>query len=182
MIDPEHELPRRWAAVGAHNHTSPGGDVLGAQVDSSRRDCGAAPHRSGHGIPREAALVSMRRRWLVDPASIFFGSLAVLTLALVAVLVTATVSVGRINSSSKHAFVEQALPVTAQVRGLLLALVNEETSVRGYIVTGDLANLAPYRAGRHQAVADLAALDRFALDPQEIQPLLRQARSEIAAI
>src|SRR5207249_9049634 len=77
---------------------------------------------------------------------------------------------------------QQALPVTAQVRGLLLALVNEETSVRGYIVTGDPRNLEPYRLGRRQAAADLAALDRFSRTHPEFQPLLRQARSEIAAI
>ena len=123
-----------------------------------------------------------RPDWLVDPAGIFFGSLAVLTLALIAVLVTSIVSVGRINASSKQTFVQQALPVTAQVRGLLLALVNEETSVRGYIVTGDPRNLEPYRLGRRQAAADLAALDRFSRTHPEFQPLLRQARSEIAAI
>ena len=100
-----------------------------------------------------------RPGWLVDPAGIFFGSLAVLTLALIAVLVTSIVSVGRINASSKQTFVQQALPVTVQVRGLLLALVNEETSVRGYIVTGDPRNLEPYRVGRRQAAADLAALE-----------------------
>src|SRR2546425_8386236 len=104
------------------------------------------------------------RRWLLDPASVFFGSLAVLMIALGAVLVTSVVSVGRINASSKHTFVQQALPVTAQVRGLLLALVNEETAVRGYIVTGESRNLTSYRSGRRQAAQDLAALDRFSVN------------------
>jgi signal transduction histidine kinase len=123
-----------------------------------------------------------RPGWLVDPAGIFFGSLAALTLALIAVLVTSIVSVGRINASSKRTFVQQALPVTAQVKGLLLALVNEETSVRGYIVTGDPRNLQPYRLGRTQAATDLAALDRFSATHPEFRPLLQRARREIAAI
>ena len=122
------------------------------------------------------------RRWLLDPASVFFGSLAVLMIALGAVLVTSIVSVGRINASSKHTFVQQALPVTAQVRGLLLALVNEETAVRGYIVTGDPRNLTPYGSGRRQAAQDLAALDRFSVHQPQFRPLLERARREIAAV
>ncbi|HEY2936026.1 MAG TPA: ATP-binding protein [Gaiellaceae bacterium] len=122
------------------------------------------------------------RRWLLDPASVFFGSLAVLMIALGAVLVTSVVSVGRINASSKHTFVEQALPVTAQVRGLLLALVNEETAVRGYIVTGDPRNLTSYWSGRRQAARDLAALERFSVGQPQFRPLLERARREIAAV
>jgi signal transduction histidine kinase len=122
------------------------------------------------------------RRWLLDPASVFFGSLAVLMIALGAVLVTSVVSAGRINASSKHTFVQQALPVTAQVRGLLLALVSEETAVRAYIVTGEQRNLAPYRDGRRQAASELAALDRFAGNEPQFRPLLQRARHEIAAL
>src|SRR5262249_33426853 len=111
-------------------------------------------------------------RWLLDPASVFFGSLAVVMVVLVAVLATSMVTVGRINESSKHTFVEQALPVTAQVRGLLLALVNEETAVRGYIVTGEAQNLVTYRSGRKEAAQNLAALERFASDQPRFRPLL----------
>jgi signal transduction histidine kinase len=123
-----------------------------------------------------------RPRLLLDPAGIFFGSLALVSLVLVAVLVTSIVSAGRINASSKRTFVRQALPVTAHVRGLQLALLNEETSVRGYIVTGDPRNLEPYRLGRRQASADLAALERFARTHTEFGPLLQRARREIAAV
>src|SRR5262245_63874778 len=101
---------------------------------------------------------------------------------LVAVLATAMVTVGRINASSKHTFVEQALPVTAQVRGLLLALVNEETAVRGYIVTGEAQNLDVYRSGRREAQQNLTALQRFADDQPRFRPLLDRARGEIAAV
>jgi signal transduction histidine kinase len=121
-------------------------------------------------------------RWLLDPASVFFGSLAVVMVVLVAVLATAMVTVGRINSSSKHTFVEQALPVTAQVRGLLLALVNEETAVRGYIVTGEDQNLDAYRTGRGEAQQNLAALERFSASHPEFRPLLDKARGEISAV
>jgi signal transduction histidine kinase len=121
-------------------------------------------------------------RWLLDPGRIFFASFAIVSLVLVIVVVTSIVTVGRINDSSKRTFVRQALPVTAQVRGLLLALVNEETSVRGYVITGDPRNLEPYREGRAMAAADLAALDRFSRSHPEFGPPLRQARREIAAI
>jgi signal transduction histidine kinase len=127
-------------------------------------------------------LSTRSRRWLLDPSRIFFMSLAVLSLVLVAVVVTSIVTVGRINDSSKRTFVRQALPVTAQVRGLLLALVNEETSVRGYVITGDPRNLVPYQMGRAEAAADLAALDRFSKNHPEFGPPLRQARAQIAAI
>ena len=120
--------------------------------------------------------------WLLDPAGIFFASLAVLSFVLIAALVTSIVSVGRINASSKRTFVQQALPITAHVRGLLLALANEETSVRGYIVTGDPRNLEPYRTGRQQAAHELAALQRFEETHPELRPLLQQASRQIAAI
>jgi signal transduction histidine kinase len=120
------------------------------------------------------------RRWLLDPAGIFFVSLAVLSLVLIAVLVTSVVTVGRISGSSQRNFVQQALPVTAEVRGLLLALVNEETSVRGYIISGDPQNLDLYGSGRRKAAADLALLERFSVGHPDFQPLLRRARSEIA--
>jgi signal transduction histidine kinase len=120
--------------------------------------------------------------WLLDPAGILFASLAVLSFVLIAVLVTSIVSVGRINASSKRTFVQQALPITAHVRGLLLALANEETSVRGYIVTGDPRNLEPYRLGRRQASQELAALQHFEDTRPELRPLLEQARQQIAAI
>jgi signal transduction histidine kinase len=120
------------------------------------------------------------RRWLLDPAGIFFASLAVLSLVLIAVLVTSVVTVGRINGSSQRNFVQQALPVTAEVRGLLLGLVNEETSVRGYIISGDPRNLDLYRSGRQDAAADLALLERFSVGHPDFRPLLRRARSEIA--
>src|SRR3954447_17346061 len=123
-----------------------------------------------------------RRRLLFDPASVFFGSLAVVMLVLVAVLVTAILVVGRINSSSQHAFVEQALPVRGHVRGLLLALVNEETAVRGYIVTGDKRNLTPYENGRRDAKRHLAALDRFSAEQAQFRPLLARARRQIATV
>jgi signal transduction histidine kinase len=123
-----------------------------------------------------------RRRLLFDPASVFFGSLAVVMLVIVAVLVTAIVVVGRINSSSQHTFVDQALPVRAQVRGLLLALVNEETAVRGYIVTGDQRNLTPYENGRREARRNLTALERFSADQPEFRPLLARARRQIADV
>jgi signal transduction histidine kinase len=120
------------------------------------------------------------RRWLLDPAGIFFASLAVLSLVLIAVLVTSVVTVGRINGSSQRNFVQQALPVTAEVRGLLLGLVNEETSVRGYIISGDPRNLDLYRSGRQDAAADLVLLERFSVGHPDFRPLLRRARGEIA--
>ena len=61
-------------------------------------------HGSNHIASRFWSVAS--RRWLLDPASVFFGSLAVLMIALGAVLVTSVVSVGRINASSKHTFVQ----------------------------------------------------------------------------
>jgi signal transduction histidine kinase len=120
--------------------------------------------------------------WLVDPAGIFFASLAVLSFVLIAVLVTAIVSVGRINASSKRTFVQQALPISGHVRGLLVAVANEETSVRGYSISGDPRNLEPYQRGRQQATQELAALQRFEETHPELRPLLERASRQIAAI
>ncbi len=121
-------------------------------------------------------------RWLRDPAWILFASLAVLTAVLIAVTITAILSIDRINQSAKQKFVDEALPTTTQVQDLLLSLVNEETGVRGYIVSGDPRSLGPYTEGRRNAQRDLAALQRFAERHPAFRAPLQTARTQIGAI
>ena len=47
-------------------------------------------------------------------------------------------------------------------------MLNQETGIRGYIVTGDGSSLQPYRSGRARVVQDLAALRQLAKRRPEI--------------
>jgi serine phosphatase RsbU (regulator of sigma subunit)/CHASE3 domain sensor protein len=70
----------------------------------------------------------------------------------------ALIAVNRVNSSATRHYVNDALPLQQTVQDLVLQLVNEETSVRGYLITGRATSLDTYRAARPKAVIDLAQL------------------------
>ena len=129
-----------------------------------------------------AADLRRRSRRPSDPARVLFSSVALLGVVVAAVMVTGVVSIGQLNESSRRNFVRDALPATSHAHDLMLSLVNEETGVRGYIVTGNPQNLRPYHEGRRNAPKDLAALAGFAQRDPPLQPLLGRARGEIREI
>src|SRR4051794_30960277 len=59
---------------------------------------------------------------------------------------------------AKDDIVMDALPVNNAARDILLQMVNEETGVRGYLISGNEDALAPYRQGRRTLQEDLAFL------------------------
>ncbi len=99
-----------------------------------------------------------------------------------AVLLAAVFALERINSSSQRLFVEDAIPLTGHVHDLVLQMVNQETAVRGYLLTGDPASLEPYASGRVAAEADLNAIEPFLAEHPELTRLIARARLQIAAV
>ncbi|HEX5191088.1 MAG TPA: ATP-binding protein [Streptosporangiaceae bacterium] len=64
-------------------------------------------------------------------------------------------------------------PAARSARNVLVSLLNEETGVRGYLLTGEQSFLQPYRQGMRQAAADLRSLHGLV----DSYPDLRQRQS-----
>ncbi len=68
-------------------------------------------------------------------------------------------------------------PAADHTTDLLASLVNEETGVRGYILTGQTSFLRPFRMGTASATADVAALHRLIDDYPRLRRDLRAVQS-----
>src|SRR4051812_43025240 len=85
-------------------------------------------------------------------------TLVVLLLLLAALLATGMSAIWRLYQSADSRYVEQALPLRTATRDIVLQMVNEETAVRGYMITGNRASLDSYFAGRYGVTTDLATI------------------------
>jgi two-component system, OmpR family, phosphate regulon sensor histidine kinase PhoR len=120
---------------------------------------------------RDLALVAERRTRLA------LGTLLMLLLALAGI---AVLSSGRLYRSSEDQYVKEAIPLRSNARDIVLQMVNEETAVRGYLITGRRDSLGPYERARPAVAADLATLDRLAKRRPEIGGNVDAARSFVA--
>ncbi|WP_028067688.1 methyl-accepting chemotaxis protein [Solirubrobacter soli] len=91
-----------------------------------------------------------------------FAGFGLVLLVLVAAIGVGARSAGKVNSDAQEAFAADAIPLKALASDLLTQMVNEETGVRGYLITADESSLDPYNAGREAVKADL----------EKMQPLL----------
>ena len=91
----------------------------------------------------------------------------------------ALIAVNRVNSSATRHYVNDALPLQQTVQDLVLQLVNEETSVRGYLITQRATSLDTYRTARPKAANDLARLRAWVPAHPELASAYAQAVPEI---
>ena len=92
--------------------------------------------------------------------------LALLGLVLGAAAVVLLAAIDRVNDN-RVLVATVFQPASVQSRALLVALVDQETGQRGYVLTGDDSFLDPYRDGRRAVARSLAALRaEFRDDPQ----------------
>ena len=103
---------------------------------------------------------------------------ALLTLLLVLAGV-AIYSTARLYTTAQDRYVEEAFPLRAAANDLLLQMVNEETGVRGYLITGRRSSLAPYTQARPLVAANLDQLTRLSSRRPEIEPDVREARADV---
>ena len=98
-------------------------------------------------------------------------------LVLVVVLAAIAVVVALRSVEGNRALVMERLqPASAQSRALLVALSDQETGERGYLLTGDAKFLQTYRDGRAELAERLAELRRdFRRDPEMTEALDRVA-------
>lgn len=82
----------------------------------------------------------------------------VLILVLMAVLSISSISALLRIENTSNGVITDAIPIRTAASSLLSDLVNEETGVRGYLVTGDATYLAPYQTGKAQLQKDLTTI------------------------
>ena len=118
------------------------------------------------------------------PASRLLGVIAVVLLAMTAVVISSTVVALDVLGSSRERSVDQVEPAARRANDLNRALLDQETGVRGFTLTGQDDFLTPYLDGQvaeAQAVTDVRNLlgdvnGRLS----RIEDLARQWRSEYA--
>ena len=92
---------------------------------------------------------------------------------LVVGLVVAAIVIARdIHDSAQTSYFRQVLPLRRVVLDLELQLVNEETGVRGYVITANRTSLEPYVMGTRAATADVSLLSARAEDDPGLAPLV----------
>lgn len=72
---------------------------------------------------------------------------------------------------ARHDVVEELDPASVTLRDLLAAMLDQETGVRGFALTGDETFLTPYTQGRQNADAAIRQLDDLLSDSGELHEL-----------
>ena len=122
---------------------------------------------------REAARRAQR------PVRVALGILVVIIALLVA---AGAVAAYRIYSLGNHRFIDQAAPVFAVTEDLSVEMLNQETAVRGYVITGKPATLQPYARGKKYTALELGILAKDASFASGIPPHLAAIRAEVNAL
>jgi PAS domain S-box-containing protein len=119
-------------------------------------------------------VASVRRRTRVADA-VLLGLVIILT-------GVAAFAATRLYTTAEDRYIKEAFPIRAAVRDTLVQMLNEETGVRGYVISGKQSSLAPYKQGQQQVAADLDRLDRVTSRRPEIRPDVVHARRLVAQL
>jgi two-component system, OmpR family, phosphate regulon sensor histidine kinase PhoR len=123
--------------------------------------------------PRERAVAAKRR---------VQAALFVLIALLFALLATGGYAAYALYHSAENRYIHLLFPLQTDARDLVLQMVNEETGVRGYMITGERRSLQPYFEGRAGASRDIAEIDRLTAAHPELEAWLRLLRYDIRAL
>jgi two-component system, OmpR family, phosphate regulon sensor histidine kinase PhoR len=137
-----------------------------AERDSVRRRLA----RRLHWRKRARATVAKRRVQLV---------LLILLVLLGAVLATGVAAAFSLYRSAENRYIRDVFPLREATDDIVLQVVNEETGVRGYMLTTDRQSLKPYFSGRAKIAKDLTRIEALAGPHPEVAALLPQLRREI---
>jgi len=119
---------------------------------------------------RTRAVVAKRR------AQIAFLILLVLLAALLAVGGYAS---HELYHSAEDRYIGVVLPLRTTIRDLQLDVVEEETGMRGYMITSNRDSLDPYFTGRKAAAADLARMTRLTANHPELAARLEVLQNQV---
>ncbi|MBO4207809.1 ATP-binding protein [Micromonospora echinofusca] len=100
--------------------------------------------------------------------------------AVLALLATGAVVVAAQNRAHLDTLLTKTGPLRSDGEALLAALVNQETGVRGYAVSGDRTDLEPYQQGVAQEQEIAARMERLLADEPAIRAQLRTVEGDSA--
>ncbi|HEY2072156.1 MAG TPA: ATP-binding protein [Gaiellaceae bacterium] len=109
-------------------------------------------------------------------------ALVVLILLLGALLATGIYSAFALYRSAEDRYIHQLFPLRTHAQDLTLQMVDEETGVRGYMISSDRKTLQPYFKGRDNVRVDLARISELTASRPELRALLGPIRTEIQAL
>ena len=124
----------------------------------------------------ESAVTPARVRSVRRKTVLANAALVALVALLTGVAVFAAV---RLYTTAENRYINEAFPIRFFARDMLIQMLNQETGVRGYVITRDPDSLAPYEQARTAVDADLTALDRLAARRPEIAPDIAASRRRI---
>ncbi len=109
-------------------------------------------------------------------------ALVVLILLLGALLATGVYSTYALYRSAEDRYIHVLFPLKTHSQDLVLQMVNEETGVRGYMLTSDRRTLQPYFLGRKNVLTDLARISELTSSRPDLHARLKPIRYEIRAL
>ena len=121
-----------------------------------------------------AAAVAAKRRVQI--------ALVVLIVLLGALLATGIYGAFSLYRSAEDRYIHLLIPLRARSQDLTLQMVNEETGVRGYMITAQRRTLQPYFTGRANVLVDLAKIHRLTAGQPQMRALLQPIRQEVRAL
>ncbi|HEY2544299.1 MAG TPA: ATP-binding protein [Gaiellaceae bacterium] len=109
-------------------------------------------------------------------------ALVVLIVLLGALLATGVYSAYALYRSAEDRYIHLLFPLRMHSQDLTLQMVDEETGVRGYMISSDRKTLRPYFVGRKNVRVDLAKISALTTSRPELRALLGPIRTEILAL
>ena len=106
-------------------------------------------------------------------------ALIVLILLLGALLATGTYGAFALYQSAEDRYIHLLFPLRTRSEDLVLQMVNEETGVRGYMITSDRKTLYPYFTGRANVRADLARIEQLTVTRPDLHDELAPLSGDI---
>jgi two-component system phosphate regulon sensor histidine kinase PhoR len=129
--------------------------------------------RRRRGRRRTAALLAKRRVQV---------ALATLLALLVALLVVGLVGAIVLYRSSENRYADIALPLQTLNRDVLFRLTEEETGVRGYMLTTERRSLEPYFEGRDALAQDLAKIRKLTQGRPQLATRTREVEQQAQSL
>ncbi|WP_276352353.1 methyl-accepting chemotaxis protein [Cohnella caldifontis] len=110
-----------------------------------------------------------------------YASYSVILVMLAALAVYSVIGMNRVEKQT-NSIVTDAIPLSLAASEILTSLVNEETGVRGYLVSGDETFLQPYTMGREMVNQQLQKIQPHLASHPIMAGLIEQAKPQIDQI
>jgi two-component system, OmpR family, phosphate regulon sensor histidine kinase PhoR len=107
------------------------------------------------------------------------ATLFVLLVLLIAVLATGIFATYRLYRSAEDRYVGVVLPLRTLTRDVLFQMAEEETGVRGYVLTTQRRSLDPYFSGRTKVLSDMSQIATLTRHQPELTLRLREVEREV---